>query len=338
MLEVKKETSPVNPEGATKPVSSPPTDSFTLAHITDLHLTTLKNTTIKQLLNKRMLGYLSWWRKRRFVHRFDIIEALLEDLKTTRPEHIAITGDLTHLGLPDEFAEAEQWLTRLGAPDQVTVIPGNHEAYVGQKWADKLSKWSPYLNSDESLDGIRTADFFPSLRIRGPVALIGLCSARPSLPLLAIGSLGQKQLSGLEVLLQQTGDKGLLRIVLIHHPPVPGTVNWRKRLTDGKALTTVLARHGAELVLHGHAHTPALSVLETPSGAIPVVGAPSASELSPWTGNCAKYNIYRMRRLGASWELTMSVRGYSEETCRFAPEEETVLSIPHPEGAESRDD
>ena len=115
-------------------------------------------------------------------------------------------------------------------------------------------------------------------------------------------------------------------------------MNWRKRLTDGKALTTVLARHGAELVLHGHAHTPTLSVLETPSGTIPVVGAPSASELSPWTGNCAKYNIYRMRRLGASWELTMSVRGYSEETCRFAPEEEKMLSIPHPEVAESRDD
>jgi 3',5'-cyclic AMP phosphodiesterase CpdA len=339
MVDVKTETAPLGKVVDPEQTRSTDPDSFSLAHLSDLHLTSLNNIKIfPQLLNKRLLGYLSWRHKRRVVHRREIIEALLDDLHITNPEQIVVTGDLTHLGLPMEYAEVAQWLPSLGTPEQVTVIPGNHEAYSGKSWFKSCDGWAPYLESDTQLDLPKTADFFPSLRIRGQVAIIGLCSARPSLPLLAIGSLGQKQLSGLEVLLQETGDRGLLRIVLVHHPPVPGTVNWRKRLTDVKALTTVLARHGAELVLHGHAHTPALSVLETPSGAIPVIGAPSASELSPWTGNCAKYNIYRMRRLGASWELTMSVRGYSEETGRFAPEEETVLSLPRPEVAESRED
>ncbi len=222
MPEVKKETSPARPEGSKPPVPSPTPDSFTLAHLSDLHLTSLKGTAIGQLLNKRILGYLSWWRKRRRVHRLDIVEALLEDLKTTRPDHIAVTGDLTHLGLPDEFTDAGQWLARLGSPDQVTVIPGNHEAYVGQKWSAQLSAWAPYLISDDRQDSSPTGELFPSLRIRGKVALIGLCSARPSLPFLAVGSLGEKQLGILAELLQETGKAGLLRVVLIHHPPVIG--------------------------------------------------------------------------------------------------------------------
>jgi hypothetical protein len=91
----------------------------------------------------------------------------------------------------------------------------------------------------------------------------------------------------------------------------------------------VLARHGAELVLHGHAHTAALSELQTPAGIIPVVGVPSASELNPWSGNYAKYNIYRIKQIDRNWQLTMSVRGYSETLGRFVSEKEMVLSLPN---------
>jgi len=172
-----------------------------------------------------MLGYFSWWRKRRVVHSLEIIESLLSDLRNTRPDHIAVTGDLTHLGLPHEFAEARHWLTLLGIPEQVTVVPGNHEAYAGRHWSRSCAIWAPYLKSDVQQDFSSTAVFFPSLRIRGQVALIGLCSARPSLPFLAIGSLGKKQLTELAGLLKKTGEAGLMRIILIHHPPVAGTYN-----------------------------------------------------------------------------------------------------------------
>jgi 3',5'-cyclic AMP phosphodiesterase CpdA len=328
MLEVKKETSSANPEGVTKPVLSSPADSFTLAHISDLHLTSLKNITIRQLLNKRMLGYLSWRRKRRIVHRLDIVEALLEDLKTAQPDHIAVTGDLTHLGLPGEFAEAGQWLTRLGPPNHVTVIPGNHEAYVDPKWSNQLSAWEPYLSSDNRPAGCRNIDFFPSLRVRGSVALIGLSSATPSLPFLAIGSLGKKQLDGLSTLLQTTGEAGLLRIVLIHHPPVQGTINRRKRLVDSRAFAEIFARYGAELVLHGHTHTPTFAELQTPAGKVPVVGAPSASEMNPHKERSAKYNLYVIKRNGENWDLKMLVRSFSESSGKFDEEQETTLILP----------
>ena len=303
-------------------------DRFSFAHLSDLHLTSLDNIKIPQLLSKRILGYFSWLHKRRIVHRREIIESLLEDLRDTRPDHIAVTGDLTHLGLPMEYAEVEQWLPSLGTPEHVTVIPGNHDAYAGKDWTSSCASWGPYLESDTELDIPMTAGFFPSLRTRGQVALIGLSSAIPTLPLLATGTLGQKQLAGLDTLLEKTGREGLFRVIMIHHPPVPGLIKWRKRLTDDKMFAAVLARHGAELVLHGHAHIPTLSELQTPAGCIPVVGAPSASELSPWTGRCAKYNIYRINRMGKSWELTMTVRSYSEDQGRFVPETERSLKLP----------
>jgi 3',5'-cyclic AMP phosphodiesterase CpdA len=328
MMEVKTAAAAPVADATPKPAQSPQLENFSLAHVSDLHLTTLKNIKTSQLLSKRLLGYFSWWRKRRVVHSLRIIEALLEDLRDTRPDHIAVTGDLTHLGLPHEFAEARHWLTLLGVPEQVTVVPGNHEAYVGRAWVRSCAIWAPYLSSDVEQDCSGTTDFFPSLRIRGQVALIGLCSARPSLPFFAIGSLGRKQLTGLARLLKKTGEAGLLRIILIHHPPVSGTIKWRKRLTDSNAFHNVLVRHGAEMVLHGHTHTPTLSVLPTPAGDIPVIGAPSASELNPSAGRCARYNIYRLKRIGSNWEMTKMVRAYSVTLGRFVPEVETTLSIP----------
>ena len=330
MVDVKTESEPIESEGKQKSAQSRGSDSFSLAHLSDLHLTSLNDVKIPQLLNKRMLGYCSWWHKRRFIHRREIIDSLVDDLRDMCPDHVAVTGDLTHLGLSMEYAEVGQWLPSLGSPEQVTVIPGNHEAYWGKDWLDSCSMWAPYLESDTTQRDIsKTADFFPSVRIRGQVAIVGLCSATPSLPLLAIGSLGQEQLSKLEAILQETGKKGLLRIILIHHPPVPGLVNWRKRLTDSKAFADILARHGAELVLHGHAHNPTLSKLQTPGGYVSVVGGASASQLSPPSSHNATYNIYRLSRIGADWNLTMFVRRFSEKSGQFVGEQQATMNIPH---------
>jgi 3',5'-cyclic AMP phosphodiesterase CpdA len=328
MPQVKTGKRPSQAAVAPDPLQPFQSESFSLAHLSDLHLTTLENVKVPQLLSKRMLGYCSWRRKRRVIHRLDIVEALLDDLRANGPDHIAVTGDLTHLGLPDEFAEAGQWLARLGPPERVTVIPGNHEAYVGRAWDKSCVMWAPYLASNRNFDIPKAAGYFPSLRVIGQVALIGLCSARPSLPFLAIGSLGKKQLAGLEALLSITGKEGLLRVILIHHPPAPGTIKWRKRLIDSRTFAAIVARCGAELVLHGHAHAPTLSAMPTPLGKIPVIGAPSASELCPWSGRYAKYHIYRMRQDGINRELTMIVRGYSEALGRFTLEKEATLSIP----------
>jgi len=297
------------------------------AHLSDPHLTSLDGVRWRQLLNKRVLGYLSWRRRRRAEHRGEVLDVLLEDLGEMRPEHIVITGDLTHTGLPDEFHQARLWLERVGAAERVTVVPGNHDAYVHTSWAHTFSLWEPFMRSDADNGGVGDG-IFPSLRIRNGVALIGLSSARATAPFLATGSLGRAQLQRLQSLLEQAAARQLFRVVLLHHPPRPEDEQWRKRLTDGRALCEVLGRAGAELVLHGHSHRSLHSELGVGGRRIPVFGIPSASAIGSREGRRAQYYLYRVRRDGDCWSVEVMVRAYHPHKDRFCLEHEHHLSLP----------
>jgi 3',5'-cyclic AMP phosphodiesterase CpdA len=308
-------------------------NALTFAQLSDPHLSSPDGARWRDLAGKRLLGYLSWRRRRRAEHRVEVLEALRRDLLEVRPEHLVITGDLTQIALPDEFRQARLWLESLGSPGQVTVVPGNHDAYVPVPWAQGFSQWQPYLVSDQPPragqdDSAETV--FPSLRVRGPVAFIGLSSARPSAPLLATGRLGRGQLQRLEALLRQTRDRGLFRVVLLHHPPVPGEERWRKRLTDAEQLCAVIARQGAELVLHGHRHRAVQSRIEIPGTPVPVFGIPSASSIGHMTGRVAQYHIYHVQASAAAWALELEVRGYAATTQTFVTQGTHRLEIPRP--------
>ena len=104
--------------------------AFTLAHLSDPHIPPLPRPRPGELMGKRVLGYLNWTRNRRKFHRRDVLDALVSDMKTQTPDHIAVTGDLVNLALEAEFMPARTWLEGVGPSDRVTVIPGNHDAYV----------------------------------------------------------------------------------------------------------------------------------------------------------------------------------------------------------------
>ena len=301
--------------------------SLYFAHLSDPHLTSLDGVRWRQLLNKRVLGYLSWRRRRRAEHRGEVLDVLLEDLGETRPEHIVITGDLTHTGLPDEFHQARLWLDRLGAAERVTVVPGNHDAYVHSAWSSTFSLWEPFMRSDAADPGADDS-MFPSLRIRNGVALIGLSSARATAPFLATGSLGRAQLQRLQALLEQAAAQRLFRVVLLHHPPRPEDEKWRKRLTDGRALCDLLGRAGAELVLHGHSHRSLHGELDVGQYRIPVFGIPSASAIGSREGRRAQYYLYRVRREADRWSVEVTVRAYEPRKDRFCLAHQHHLSVP----------
>ncbi|MFO1433491.1 MAG: metallophosphoesterase [Candidatus Competibacteraceae bacterium] len=302
--------------------------SFTFAHLSDPHLSSLKRVQVRELLNQRILGYLSWRSRRRAEHKTEVLEALLRDLAETRPQHIVVTGDLTHLGLPGECREVSDWLHRVGAPGDVTVIPGNHDTYIAAPWEQTVGLWVPYMASDNEVFRPDPTAHFPILRIRGPVAFIGLSTAHPTPPFLASGSVGRVQLRHLEQLLVRLAEKPLLRVLLLHHPPQPEAIKWRKRLIDSAALRAILARHGAELVLYGHAHYPLRAQLATPAGTIPAIGVPSASALGHKPGRRAQYHLYRVSRTAAEWQLQISMRTYEPTGDRFVSDSEEYLSLP----------
>ncbi len=305
------------------------TDPFTLAHLSDPHLTTLNFVRLRDLLSKRLLGYGSWHRRRRHEHRSEVLAALLTDLHGANPTHTVITGDMTHLGLPAECREVAEWLPRVGPPERVTVVPGNHDTYVRHRWDDGLALWHEYMASDDAgASPVGSRGIFPSLRVRGPLALIGLSSARPSAPLLAVGSVGKEQLRALAAILVQTAERGLCRILLIHHPPGPRTVAWRKRLTDAGALSRVIARHGVQLVLHGHSHRSHLGWVETPSGPAPAIGVRSASAIGLLPEKRAQYHLYRIVASAEQRSLLVQVREYRPERGDFDPADEWSAELP----------
>lgn len=290
--------------------------------LSDPHLTSLQSVRARQLLSKRALGYLSWRRQRRDEHRPEVLQALQADLGDYSLQQILVTGDLTHIGLPEEFVQAANWLQAMGEPEQIAVVPGNHDACVAVTWSRGLGLWQDYLASDNELPSSRRdrnpyRKSFPSMRVRGDVAYIGLSSACPTPPLMATGTLGRQQLESLATLLDSAAAQGLFRVVFLHHCPLPGIEKWRKRLTDARALQKVLQRHGAELVLHGHGHRSHHHELKADCGEIPVIAVPSASAMGLHGADVAQYNHYLVRRNASGWELEITERRYDLESHLF---------------------
>jgi 3',5'-cyclic AMP phosphodiesterase CpdA len=281
--------------------------AFMLAHLSDPHLPPLPAPRLRDLAGKRGLGYLNWTRNRRYVHRRDVLDALVADMQAQMPDHITITGDLVNLALEAEFAPLLRWLESVGTPDRVTVIPGNHDAYVRATQHRFAEVWKNYLDGDDTPDGRPS---FPSLRRRGPLALVSVSTAVPTPPFMATGRLGQPQLEALERMLTQLAGEQAFRVLLIHHPLLSHSLI--KRLTDSADLLAVLQRHGVELILHGHDHVHSIVWVDGPNGAIPVIGVPSASAVAHGRHPAAAYNLFSIARDGAVWRCDQVIRGFKE--------------------------
>jgi len=231
-----------------------------------------------------------------------VLAKIVADLKAQQADHIACTGDLANIALPEEFARGRVWLERLGDPQHVSLVPGNHDAYVRGALVEASHAWAPYMFGDEAAG-------FPYLRRRGPLALIGLSSAAPTAWGMASGRLGGTQLTVLARMLSALKRENLFRVVLIHHPPV-SKAKRHKLLRDAGALMRVIAEHGADLLLHGHDHLAMLNWLEGPDGSrVPAVGVPSASAAPGTARNAAGYNLYAIDGAPGAWRCEMISRG-----------------------------
>ncbi|MGZ3311328.1 MAG: metallophosphoesterase family protein, partial [Xanthobacteraceae bacterium] len=104
---------------------------FVLAHLSDPHLGPLPAPRWRELLGKRATGLINWRRKRHRIHRGDVLARIVADIKGQAPDHVAVTGDLVNISLPGEYPPARDWLAKLGPPHDVTLVPGNHDIYVG---------------------------------------------------------------------------------------------------------------------------------------------------------------------------------------------------------------
>jgi 3',5'-cyclic AMP phosphodiesterase CpdA len=265
---------------------------FRLAHVTDPHFRGFAGARPADFLGKRAVGALNLLLRRRRKHRMELLEAMGADLRGRAVDHLAVTGDLANVSLEAEWEAAQRWLESYGAgPEAVSVIPGNHDAYVAEVVESGAfeRRFARYQTSD-----LPNSERYPFVRLRGEVALVGVTTSVATGDLGAWGEVGADQLARLEAALGAPELSGRVRVVLLHHPPVVHRPPEHRNLRDRAALVALLARAGADLVLHGHDHRDEQVRLPGPGGAtIPVVGAGSASYAGR-PERRSRYNVYEI--------------------------------------------
>lgn len=294
---------------------------FRLAHVTDPHFRGFRGLSGRGLVGKRAIGLANLALNRARKHKLELLEALREDLRAQAPQHMALTGDLSNISLEGEWRAALAWLDMSGlSPDQVTVIPGNHDAYVADVFESRTFErlFAPYMTNElPSAPGAAAPPAeratYPFVQLRDRLALVGVSSALPTGDLGAWGEVGDAQLARLESLLTSERLREKIRVVLLHHPPVMHKGTEHRNLRDRQAFVAMLARAGAELVLHGHDHRDERAQLSGPGGQpIPVVGAGSAS-YGGGPEKRARYNVYEF----AGDSITLVTRAHDEGAGAF---------------------
>ncbi len=277
---------------------------FVLAHLSDSHIGPLPTPRMRELIGKRFTGFVNW-RRRAQIHNMAILGEITADIAAHKPDHTAMTGDILNIGLPEEFRFARAWLETLGDPQNVSFVPGNHDAYVRGSVRYITETFAPWCGNDGEAH-----TSFPYLRVRGDVALIGLSSAIPTAPFLASGHIGRAQRDAFEKLLAETAAQGLFQVVMIHHPPWIGGASWGRGLRDARQFEEIIARYGAGLIIHGHNHR--LMTRKLPGGErlAPVVGVSSASAIPGSAHHRAAWHVYTIERRGNGWHVEGRIRGF----------------------------
>jgi 3',5'-cyclic AMP phosphodiesterase CpdA len=252
------------------------------------------------------------------LHLPQALAGIVADIKANKPDHVALTGDLVNISLPAEFSRAAEWLRALGGPTEVTLVPGNHDVYVATTWPESLGLWGAYMASDDAAS-VASFGAFPTLRRRGPVALVGLSSGVPKPPFFATGTLGEAQIAKAERLLADLKREAMCRVVLVHHPPLT-TEGRFKRLTDAAAFQAMIRRVGCEVVLHGHNHRSEVARIAGPDGPVPVIGVASASAAPDSKYGRARYHLIHIERENDGWRMEIDVRALRADGAGCEPD------------------
>jgi 3',5'-cyclic AMP phosphodiesterase CpdA len=217
-----------------------------IAHLTDLHL--LEPHPDRRRGRERFrLSVLTMGRtidadqpRRRFV--FALREAAL-----ARADHLVISGDLTEDGMDAQFEVLAEVLSESAwAPDNVTIVPGNHDGYTDPNaWKRALAgPLAPYRRTSApgAVTELRDATIVPTSTV------IEQHWIR------AAGRVGDAQCRRIADVLSHHDD----RVVFLpmHHPPVPWGLRLRflEGLLDVDRVRALIGGHENAVVQSGHTH------------------------------------------------------------------------------------
>ncbi len=249
---------------------SSPARPLRLIHVTDIHFWQYARNPL-QLFSKRLLGMASLLVRRARKFRLERVEEVVAKVVSLQPDHILITGDLTTTALPAEFRAAREALEPwLADPNQITIIPGNHDRYTIGAHRDR--------RFEQFFGEFAPGSSFPWLRyLDRETAILGLDPTRAGLT--ARGRLPEPQLDRARELLARTNGAIRRLLVACHYPldaPPPHRHDLAsKELMGAGPVRRWLATVGPHLYCCGHVHAAwAFTPYEIPNQLCLNAGAP----------------------------------------------------------------
>ncbi len=237
--------------------------------------------------------------------RHELAETMLEEVNALAPDIVAVTGDLTDMGLHEEYVHAHSLLGRIEC-ERMLVVPGNHDARnVGEVHFEQFF-------------GTRSPEI-----VLGGVRMMGIDSSEPDLD---SGRVGREKYRQIE---ERFAEPSEFKIVAIHHHlvPVPGTGRERNIVADAGDLLRVLTESGADLVLCGHKHVPNVWRLED----LFIVNAGTTTSVRVRGREEPGYNVLevftdRVRVIrchtGGEQHVVADFRKAHQHVCRWRPQAE----------------
>jgi 3',5'-cyclic AMP phosphodiesterase CpdA len=276
-----------------------------IAHFSDLHVLDLAGVDATRLwTNKRATGMVNLRLNRGHKHKQHAVEAIVADVRAHNVDHVVITGDLSNLALETEFARVRTMIEALGmSPEQVSVVPGNHDLYTRGSLRTQrfFNAFRAYMTDEHGAahEDHHGSGVFPFTRVRDGVAIVGVSSAVPRVPVVSAGHVGVAQMNALRSVLTEPSLRDLVPVVLMHHPVINPRGRWRtlsRGLAEAHVMRELLSqREGEVLFLHGHLHDRGHREWTGASGAtVHHVGATSASLLHEHPDKSAGYNVYEV--------------------------------------------
>jgi 3',5'-cyclic AMP phosphodiesterase CpdA len=308
-----------------------------LAHCSDLHLLSHDGARWLDLANKRWIGAMNLLSNRSRHYHVDAFDDMVSDLNALGVDHVLCTGDVTNLALRQEFVFARSKFDKLAlGPLGVTVIPGNHDAYIAEgvplfaELFAELSACDPgweWRAADAAQEEDEPDDLhWPIVRVRGALALIGTSTSRATPWFTAYGRLGAGQLARLRNVLGDPRLSDKIRVVAIHHPPGGKRARNRIRgLRDHAAFAEVIAQTGAHLIVHGHEHRDMIEALPGPSGPVPVRGIASGTYFRERPGHGDRIARYRIYELAEGNVVSDHVRIWDRARRAFVSESDRAI-------------
>jgi hypothetical protein len=128
-------------------IREPNLSIYRIAHLSDPHLPPPPGAFgWRDVLSPSgLLSRIAWRRKHREHHRPEVLAALIADLKAARPDHVAITGDLTNYASPAGRSRPAKWLESLGPPTISPSAPAITTPWSRPRRREPFAPWTPWL-------------------------------------------------------------------------------------------------------------------------------------------------------------------------------------------------